>query len=160
MSGHPTGRLMRRQDATVLKGLRLGEFQRRTNRQAVAAVVGGEIGKGGDRLWLGEVAISDQEAADDVNVRMDEWRKAIKGVRRFKMIAIAGGGGGEQSVALVGLEGDWLGKGDIAEGTFEFCLGSLGYSDTGDLGGRRGVRRYETNGVCGFETATSAFGIR
>ena len=44
-------------------------------------MIGGEIGKSGDGLGLGEVTVTDQKAADDVNVRMDERRETIKSVR-------------------------------------------------------------------------------
>ena len=72
---------MRRQDATARPGLGLGEFQCRADGKSVAAVIRGEIGKSGDGLGLSEVAVADQKAADDVNMRMDKRRETIKSVR-------------------------------------------------------------------------------
>ena len=114
-------------------------------------MVGGEIGKGWDGLRPGEVAVANQEAADDVDVWMNERRETVEGVWGFKLIAIAGTGGGEQGVALLGLDGNWLGEGNVAEGAVELGLGSLGHDDAGNLSGRRGVHRHEANGVGGFE---------
>lgn len=58
------------------------------------AVVGGEIGEGGDGLGMGEIAVADQQAADDFDIGMNQRRETVEGGEGFEMIAVAGAGGG------------------------------------------------------------------
>ena len=77
-------------------------------------------------MGLGEVSVADQEATDDFNIGMNQRREAIERSRRFEMITIPGAGAGEKGVTLIGLEGDGLGQGKVAESAVEFSAGPFG----------------------------------
>lgn len=43
---------------------------------------------------MGEIAVADQQAADDFDIGMNQRRETVEGGEGFEMIAVAGAGGG------------------------------------------------------------------